>query len=59
MCCNIDLNSKEEAAHFLGKTEPTILPKTADNVAGNINYANTPAMSLFDKIIARLRSGKS
>lgn len=59
MCCNIDLNSKEEAAHFLGKTEPTILPKTADNVAGNIIYTNTPAMSLFDKIIARLKSGKS
>ncbi|MDO4440805.1 MAG: hypothetical protein Q4B81_01320 [Moraxella sp.] len=52
MCCKIDLNSKAEAAHFLGKTEPNILPKTADNVAGRIVYANEPASSLFDKLKA-------
>ncbi|MCL1623104.1 hypothetical protein M2R47_02395 [Moraxella sp. Tifton1] len=59
MCCNIDLNSKEEAAHFLGKTEPSILPKTADNISVNIIYADTPAMSLFDKIIAHLQKRKA
>lgn len=47
MCCHIDLNSKDEVAHFLGKTEPSILPKTSDNVAGNIVYTGKPAMSLW------------
>lgn len=59
MCCNIDLNSKAEAAHFLGKCEPNILPKTADNVAGNIVYTDKPAMSLFDKLVAYLRRTKA
>lgn len=59
MCCNIDLNSKEEVVFFLGKTEPNTLPKTADNVAGKIIYTDAPAMSLFDKIVARLQSTKA
>lgn len=58
MCCNIDLNSQAEAAHFLGKTEPNILPKTSDNVAGNIVYTGEPAMSLWDKIKARWQANK-
>lgn len=59
MCCNIDLNSKAEAAHFLGKGEPNILPKTTDNVSGDIVYTNQPAMSLFDKLVAYFRRSKS
>lgn len=52
MCCQIDLNTKSEAAHFLGKGEPTILPKTQDNIpSANIRYTGE-AMSLFDKIKA-------
>lgn len=58
MCCKIDLNSQAEAAHFLGKTEPNILPKTCDNVAGDIVYTGEPAMSLWDKIKARLDERK-
>lgn len=59
MCCKIDLNSPKEAAHFLGKTEPTLLPKTCDNVAGNIIYTDKPAMSAFDKIVAYFNNKKS
>lgn len=59
MCCKIDLNSQAEAAHFLGKTEPNLLPKTADNVAGDIIYTGKPAMSLWDKIMARLQVNKN
>ncbi|UNU73759.1 hypothetical protein LU293_02280 [Moraxella nasovis] len=59
MCCNIDLNSQAEAAHFLGKTEPKILPKTADNVSAGVIYSNTPAMSLFDKLVAYFNTKKS
>ena len=55
MCCKIDLNSQKDARHFLGKDEPTLLPKTADNVAGNIAYTNKPAMSAWDKLIARFQ----
>lgn len=58
MCCHIDLNSKDEVAHFLGKTEPSILPKTSDNVAGNIVYTGKPAMSLWDKIVAYWQANK-
>lgn len=59
MCCKIDLNSSKEAAHFLGKHEPNLLPKTADNVAGNIVYTNKPAMSAFDKLMAYFNTKKS
>lgn len=52
MCCKIDLNSQKDARHFLGKDEPNLLPKTPDNVAGNITYANKPAMSVWDRLIA-------
>lgn len=55
MCCKIDLNSPKDVAHFLGKTEPTLLPKTCDNITGNITYTNAPAQSLFDKWLAKLR----
>ena len=59
MCCRIDLNSQKDAAHFLGKVEPDLLPKTADNVAGQISYTNQPAMSLFDKLIALVSKAQS
>lgn len=49
MCCKIDLNSQADAVHFLGKNDPKILPKTADNVSLGVVYADAPAMSLFDK----------
>ncbi|MDO4250725.1 MAG: hypothetical protein Q4C68_04365 [Moraxella sp.] len=53
MCCKIDLNSSADAAHFLGKHEPKILPKTEDNIApSSISYTGAPAMSLFDKLVA-------
>lgn len=52
MCCKIDLSSQKDARHFLGKDEPTLLPKTADNVA-NIAYRQQPAMSVWDKIVAQ------
>lgn len=55
MCCTIDLNSNKDARHFMGKDEPTLLPKTADNVS-NVVYQNTPAMSLFDKFMAYLNN---
>lgn len=55
MCCKIDLNSSKDAAHFLGKTEPTLLPKTADNLS-NMAYKNTPAKSLFDKWLRQIFS---
>lgn len=55
MCCKIDLNSSKDIAHFLGKTEPTLLPKTSDNIAGNIIYTNAPAQSMFDKWVTKLR----
>ncbi|OPH37351.1 hypothetical protein LP090_08515 [Moraxella bovis] len=58
MCCQIDLNSKSDVVHFLGKTEPNLLPKTSDNVAGNIVYTGEPAMSLWDKIMARWQANK-
>ncbi|STZ09848.1 Uncharacterised protein [Moraxella caviae] len=58
MCCKIDLNSQAEAAHFLGKTEPKILPQTADNVSGGIAYANKPAESLFDRLVAYFQAKK-
>lgn len=54
MCCNIDLNSQKDARHFLGKDEPNLLPKTHDNVS-TINYANTPAVSLFDRLVAHFK----
>lgn len=59
MCCRIDLNSQKEAAHFLGKTEPTLLPKTTDNVAGSIVYTDKPAMSAFDKLVAYFHAKKT
>ena len=57
MCCKIDLNSQKDAAHFLGKGEPNILPKTADNVAPHIEYTGT-AMSLFDTLCAYFQAKK-
>lgn len=59
MCCKIDLSSQKDARHFLGKQEPDLLPKTADNVAGSIVYTNQPAMSAFDKMMAYFRAKKS
>ena len=56
MCCKIDLNDQKDAAHFLGKVEPTILPKTDDNVApANTTYTGE-AMSLFDQLRAYFRT---
>lgn len=53
MCCRIDLNSQKDAAHFLGKTDPNLLPKTCDNVAnGKVQYSGEPALSLFDRLMA-------
>lgn len=54
MCCKIDLNDRKDAAHFLGKGEPTIIPKlNADNLSnGKVHYTNEPAMSVFDKLKA-------
>lgn len=53
MCCKIDLNSQKDAAHFLGKTDPNLLPKTHDNVPnGKVQYSKEPALSLFDRILA-------
>ncbi len=56
MCCKIDLNSQKDAAHFLGKVEPNILPKTADNVAPANTIYTGEAMSLFDKLCAYFRA---
>ena len=42
----------KDAAHFLGKVEPTLLPKTADNVAPSNTVYTGEAMSLFDKLVA-------
>ena len=56
MCCKIDLNSQKDAAHFLGKVEPNILPKTADNVAPANTIYTGEAMSLFDKLCAYFRT---
>ncbi|UTO04942.1 hypothetical protein NKT77_10710 [Moraxella sp. FZLJ2107] len=58
MCCKIDLSNQKDAAHFLGKVEPTLLPKTADNVAPNIEYTGT-AVSLFDKLCAYFQAKKA
>ncbi|MDO4896171.1 MAG: hypothetical protein Q3971_02305 [Moraxella sp.] len=55
MCCKIDLSSQKDARHFLGKDEPALLPKTADNVA-NITYCQQPAMSVWDKIVAHFNN---
>ncbi len=56
MCCKIDLNNSKDAAHFLGKVEPSILPKTDDNIPnGNTCYTGEPAQSLFDKLVAYFR----
>lgn len=55
MCCKIDLSSQKDARHFLGKDEPNLLPKTADNVAHDVVYTQTPAMSAWDKLIAYLK----
>lgn len=57
MCCNIDLNSQKDARHFLGKDEPTLLPKTCDNVS-HLSYANAPAISLFDKLVAYFKGSR-
>lgn len=65
MCCRIELNTSQEAAHFLGKAEPNLLPKTNDNCYRNdrFHYSNNsnapsnhtkPALSLFDKWRQRL-----
>lgn len=52
MCCKIDLNSSSEAARFLGKSEPNLLPKTNDNVpATDVIYTGS-AVSLFERIVA-------
>ncbi len=52
MCCKIDLNSSSEAARFLGKSEPNLLPKTNDNVpAADVIYTGS-AVSLFERIVA-------
>lgn len=59
MCCKIDLNSKADVAHFLGKTKPNILPQTADNVACGVVYADEPAKSLWDNIKTYLSRHKS
>ncbi|OAV25981.1 hypothetical protein [Moraxella catarrhalis] len=56
MCCKIDLNSQKDAAHFLGKVEPNLLPKTADNVAPSNTVYTGEAMSLFDKLVAYFRT---
>ncbi len=59
MCCKIDLNDQKDAAHFLGKIEPRLLPKTADNVAHDVTFSGAPAMSLFDKLKAYLQAKKA
>lgn len=54
MCCTVDLNSKKDARHFLGKDEPDLIPKlNADNLSnGKVAYTGEPAMSAFDKLKA-------
>lgn len=54
MCCKIDLNDQKDARHFLGKGEPTILPKINDDnlPSGKVAYTDAPAMSAFDKLKA-------
>ncbi|OOS06434.1 hypothetical protein SAMN02745664_11042 [Moraxella cuniculi DSM 21768] len=54
MCCKIELNNRQDAAHFLGKTTPKPLAQTAENLApADIVYTGE-AVSLFDKLLMRL-----
>lgn len=55
MCCRIDLNPSSEAARFLGKTEPNLLPKTNDNIATKDTIYTGSAESLFERIVSHWR----
>lgn len=49
MCCKIDLRTQSEAAHFLGKGEPNVLPHHLDD-------QETKATSLFERLMAAFKS---
>lgn len=55
MCCKIDLNSRDDAAHFMGKTHPTLLPPTDDNIARhNSSRHHTGDEANYERLIDRI-----
>lgn len=54
MCCKIDVSSQKDAAHFLGKGDPKMLPKSVLETLDT--EAPKPAMSLFDKLVSYFKT---